>query len=737
MVIDNEIKESNSIIMKNMISYIDKRIEKVKNNVILLSTNDNVNKLMTFDAINPEERNSYYYKLWNSLKSIGGQDEFIAQILIYFPDTDRDNIMGIDGLHNFDMFFNKSMEFVGLKLDDWRKLMSEMQNFHIPESYEVKSNYINSSTKLIPIILSLPYNSIPKAVIVVIIDERYINDIISNYNSRNKFYIIADKNGNIISNSYLSNIDISGDVRKISSNLLPTKSDNYHTIINGEKVSITYQTSSLTEWTYISAVPLEEISVQTQYIRKINMFVCAIFVILGFLISLWISSKMYRPVSTLVEYIDSLENDSLQKLEKSRTNEYTFINSRLVRIHSANMKLKDSLNGVLPFLHENLLYKILNGNLSTDDKIERELDKLQIKFNHNVFRVISIKMYFDGNDDRQFFNKQSEDLGSKIKNIVLAIIKQNFECYAVDIEPSMVSYIINSTDINEEDITKTCNVIRDYFNSEDNFIVVAIGIGNMCESISKLELSYKQSIDALNFRNTTMKSQIISFNEVLVNSVDKIFDLSLDYQKMYNALISGDFEEGLIISTGIFTNAKKRKVTAENLKQIYKMLINIPLSVLEAKGYSKTDWESEINIDMDNNKRLIDNNEYLNNILLIYKRIEMYITSRNKSNKENIIDIVTDYIKNNFSKDISLEQIANEINISTNYLSHFFKKMVGTSFPEYIKRLRIEKAKEKLKFTKNSIAEISTEVGYLNSNSFIKAFKEIEGISPGKYRELL
>lgn len=96
---------------------------------------------------------------------------------------------------------------------------------------------------------------------------------------------------------------------------------------------------------------------------------------------------------------------------------------------------------------------------------------------------------------------------------------------------------------------------------------------------------------------------------------------------------------------------------------------------------------------------------------------------------------ITEYIRNNFQQDISLESIADTFWIHKVYLAKLFKQETGTSVNEYIRSLRIEKAKELLLKDNIRINEIVTATGFNNPQSFYTLFKKYVGMKPGEYRE--
>lgn len=87
-------------------------------------------------------------------------------------------------------------------------------------------------------------------------------------------------------------------------------------------------------------------------------------------------------------------------------------------------------------------------------------------------------------------------------------------------------------------------------------------------------------------------------------------------------------------------------------------------------------------------------------------------------------------------KNLSLDSVSMEIDVTPYYFSRLFKEETGINFIEYVNKLRIDKAKELLNSDGNmSIKEICMEVGFSDPNYFSRQFKKYAGISPTEYRE--
>ncbi|MBP2071075.1 helix-turn-helix domain-containing protein [Thermoanaerobacterium butyriciformans] len=96
---------------------------------------------------------------------------------------------------------------------------------------------------------------------------------------------------------------------------------------------------------------------------------------------------------------------------------------------------------------------------------------------------------------------------------------------------------------------------------------------------------------------------------------------------------------------------------------------------------------------------------------------------------------ITNYIKENYNQDLSIDVISAKFNLSPEYLSRFFKKYMGMTILNYINAVRLEKSYRDLMNTDQSITEIALEHGFPNEKSFNKVFKTFYNITPNQYRK--
>jgi YesN/AraC family two-component response regulator len=113
----------------------------------------------------------------------------------------------------------------------------------------------------------------------------------------------------------------------------------------------------------------------------------------------------------------------------------------------------------------------------------------------------------------------------------------------------------------------------------------------------------------------------------------------------------------------------------------------------------------------------------------------LYAKMQRESFNPITIDAI-DILQKFFSKELSLEEVSDNVNVTPQYLSKIFKEDTGITFKEFLTEQRIEAAKKLLKQGDISLKDIGHRVGYNDTSYFIRSFKKHEGITPKDYQRL-
>ena len=121
--------------------------------------------------------------------------------------------------------------------------------------------------------------------------------------------------------------------------------------------------------------------------------------------------------------------------------------------------------------------------------------------------------------------------------------------------------------------------------------------------------------------------------------------------------------------------------------------------------------------------------------LIRYKHHKNGEQAQNIDTTDSLMQEAARYIRTNYMRELSLEEVAAHVNISPCYFSKKFKASTGFGYKEYHINVRIQEASNMLLETNKSVSDIALECGFNDSTCFGLAFKRTKGITPSKYRK--
>ena len=121
-------------------------------------------------------------------------------------------------------------------------------------------------------------------------------------------------------------------------------------------------------------------------------------------------------------------------------------------------------------------------------------------------------------------------------------------------------------------------------------------------------------------------------------------------------------------------------------------------------------------------------------LLTKYRKREILPEEIRHYRKLNRLSTITGYIRENYTKELSLEMVADRFGYSPSYLSRMFRKYAQTNYKTYLQNVRIEYGFQELANTDHTIGEIALNNGFPNQKAFTREFKKKYGILPSEYR---
>ena len=126
---------------------------------------------------------------------------------------------------------------------------------------------------------------------------------------------------------------------------------------------------------------------------------------------------------------------------------------------------------------------------------------------------------------------------------------------------------------------------------------------------------------------------------------------------------------------------------------------------------------------------------YLRQIFIMLQRYFIEDTKKDKAYVIEEIDKATSYFNEHYSKDINIDEYAEQNHVSVSWFIRNFRQYTGSTPMQYILSKRIYNAEILLRDPSYNVTEISRIVGYDNPLYFSRIFKKAKGLSPSEYRK--
>ena len=357
--------------------------------------------------------------------------------------------------------------------------------------------------------------------------------------------------------------------------------------------------------------------------------------------------------------------------------------------------LVEKINHTRPILENECARLLLSGQ--DEVMIQNHLKVLNIHFSSG-FCILMDKTKLDNVHTGKLKN-DIEDLG--------------VSCLSTTMKNDIILFVVSNRELNERDVATIVQLIQPYCQS--------FGVGSIQKDMEQLYQSYMHAI--------IDQQKDKSANPQVYEQKDR-YDQDMILSELLSYIDNGEemiLKEKIKELTVDCIHKEKEKSGSGNqyLQDILKQLAN------------KLEDQYEINIDLPELAINAKQNMQILEMELFYKINNMLRSAKlmKYQQMDHISKKAIDYIEKNYKKQISLNDIADYLNVSSFYLSRILKKNNDKGFTDILNDLRIKEAKKLIR--QNMILkEVAFNVGFRSQSYFAKAFKKAVGISPKEYRNL-
>lgn len=261
-----------------------------------------------------------------------------------------------------------------------------------------------------------------------------------------------------------------------------------------------------------------------------------------------------------------------------------------------------------------------------------------------------------------------------------------------------------------------------------HYLEIQVGIGMPYQTLDKIHDSYEESLKAL--YQIKDRHQIRCYSPDLKEQEINLFEL---YQEdLVKAIQEDHLQRCQLLITRItreYRHHELREVKEWALEGVMTLIDKLE----EDTGKAIKDKLS-INKLCEENRQVETVEELGEWLINGIQALSESLQYGEKHDGNEMVTVVKEYIKNHYKEELSLELLAEKVEITPYYLSKVFKQETGEKFVDYVNRVRIEKAKTFLNQYDYSVTELSLKVGYNSTTYFCKMFKKITGKTVGEFK---
>ncbi|MFE9274238.1 helix-turn-helix domain-containing protein [Paenibacillus glucanolyticus] len=625
---------------------------------------------------------------------------------------------------------NTYLNTKGITKDQEKALLEEINRkntsyFHLFPRRISSATSANRSEDVLTFVLLPSYYSplSSKGAIVINMSTDTIQDLIGGYRNEavDSLHVIDDK-GTIITHSDRSRFmeDISQE-SYVQSILASDKESGYFTrSIDGRKSLVTYVKSKDMNWTFISVSQYQNLLFNMQALRTSALVLALACFAVSMFLSIWLTHHAYNPIRHLLEKMSAIPKVK----DRRQINEFAILDMTYAEM-TEKMRSMESEASVARQAH---VLQLLKGGDET------AFHRLAGEGKGPYFLAVALLLDSEdgspGGEDEELQSYACAAVARAAQHMLepegasVAAVGDGTVAILLPMKQSRPPlHVLGMLEELQGEILRTLRVS------------VTVGIGTAAQTYEELRESFDCAQSCFRQRFFEGKGRLFQADPVIIAVTEPSEAQYPDKRE-------------------------KRIIDAIKLQQSDKLEKEIDQWIKEIRDYNYHEVMFFINqfiggLYKQLNVHTVKNRESADLFLGFTRRITRFQTLQETADalKElalqlcslseesgavrhaEVVDFIQMYVRKHYARpDMSLEQVAGEVKLSRSYVGKLFKAHCELSFNDYLNAVRLEKARELLASTEDSVQSISEQVGILNTTYFYTLFKKHYQISPAQFR---
>lgn len=422
----------------------------------------------------------------------------------------------------------------------------------------------------------------------------------------------------------------------------------------------------------------------------------------------------------VIDYLD--KPVTIDKVEETLKEAIKIINKK-----KEETKLVENFLESKKAILEGLIRRLINGENVNDEKLFHILKDNNINLlNIENFTVAVAKQEDDIENHEKFISEMNRLFAHNNQNNLI-------RHFILNDGKEVIFTFFEMSDINNESESNLINYITETKKQlQEQNIDFYIGIGESYKQVLDIGKSYLEAKKALKYAAFKDTTSIVHISDVeYSNHISSLADDGHD-SIIFN-IRSSNKQEVIGQVKNFLKNLETYNLPPEMFCHECLELIYLALKVSAETG---KDYVAEKEGGFIPHVEILKANTAFGIsawMISFFDDLMNWIANIQKNSNRKSIVKVREYLDENYHKDITLDEMAEMVNINSTYLSMLFKEQVGTTYIKYLTNVRLEKAKRLLN-EGYKVKEVSEMVGYHNSRHFSELFKKTVGLTPDQFK---